>query len=222
MDMFTDENVSTNTNDIIVPNGVQKVSKQELINALVEEDEDMNVFREALLNLLRKQRLSNDKRYPIITTGRVENINDNGKVVVKMVGDDSEVTESVGYLNETPFIVNKNDYVKVCKQTATDGVNSWIMGVNSLGNKKDAFIFIDNCLDYILQLQEQIDCLKKSIENMSQAYVTKTVNNITTTQINGTKMNISLDWLKKIVSIKEFVKTKKQEISKINRGKDNS
>jgi hypothetical protein len=222
MDMFTNENSLTNPNEITVPNGVQKVSRQELINALMEDDDDVNVLKEAFFNFIQKQRLSNDKRYPIITTGKVENINENGKIVVKMVGDDSEVTESVGYLNETPFTVNKNDYVKVCKQTAGDSVNSWIMGVNNLGNKKDAFVYIDDCFHYILQLQEQIDCLKQSIKTMSEIYVSKpNSDGTTTTQINGSKRNTALNWLKKVVSISDFVKNKKQELEIINRGKDN-
>lgn len=231
MDMFTN-NIQNSNNDLNnvpgmnIPEGYEQVSQEEFIKAILAED-NYDEITKALDTLMQKNKVMNDRRYPIITTGRVENIKEDGKIMVKMVGDDSETTESVGYINQTPFTVNQNDYVKVCKQTAGDNINSWIFGVNNINNKKDALVFVEGCLNYILTLQEEINLLKESIRELANSIIVTNISvgtgtTTTTTEVaklNQSQKSSALNILARLNNISASVNKEKQELQTINRGK---
>jgi len=175
MDMFTNNiqnsnNDSNNVQGMNIPEGYEQVSQEEFIKAILAED-NYDEITKALDTLMQKNKVMNDKRYPVITTGRVEHSVGNSNVVVKMIGDDSEPTERVGYTNQTPFVINQGDYVKVCKQTASDGVNSWIMGINNPLNNKTAFNFLEDCINYILICSYIVNITIRVIINSHNAII---------------------------------------------------
>lgn len=220
MDMIT--NNESNVNNEFqslknnVPTGYKQLTKEEFLNRLSKKN-NSNDLVEAFKLLVERMQASNDKRYPTITTGKVKGINDDGKLTVQMIGDDSDVTETVGYTNQTPYAINKDDYVKVCKQTAGDKINSWILAVNAPNTKKDAMIFIQECLEYILILQEEINDLKNSIQSLSGAYQS---NNDGTITIKTKNINNCLKFLKKTDSVSNGVRISQEELKKINQGKN--
>ena len=228
MDMFINQNNINNSNNINefntnennkVPNGYQQVSKEEFLEHLSKKNDGDNNLTEALRALVQRMQDSNDRRYPVITTGRVQGIHDDGKITVQMLGDDTDVTETVGYTNQTPYAINENDYVKVCKQTAGDKVNSWIMAVNQINNKKDAMVFIQDCLTCILILQQEINDLRNSIQSLSEAYQSNTDGTIT---IKTNRINESLNILKNLDNVNNDVRIMQDELKKINQGKNNN
>lgn len=231
MDMYTNNQVDNQ--NVSAMEGYKEVTKDEFLKELFKEEDNTQITK-ALTDLLSTQKKLNDKKYPVISTGRVVSINNDGKINVQILGDDSEIVESVGYINQTPFVVNVNDYVKICKQTAGDKVNSWIMGVNNIANKEDAFVIINYCLDYILQLQEEIDDLGKSIKELSQSFEstaetqTITVGTSSTSvtvpiiKINSTKMNSSISRINTLNSVKKNIEKQKEKLSLINKGKKNN
>lgn len=210
-----------------VPDGYKEVSKEEFFKILSSGGNTEN-FTKALDLVVAKMEEKNDKKYPTITTGRVQSIKDDGKITVQMLGDESDATETVGYTNQTPFIVNQNDFVKVCKQTAGDKVNSWILGVNSINNKKDALVLLEKCFDCILMLQEEINDLKTSIQSLSDAYesTTDTITvdgtkiSVPTIKIHGARINQTLQLLRNLKTVDNDVRIMKDELHKINQGKN--
>lgn len=230
MDMHTNSQIN-NQDFTSTDNNYTEITKDEFFNILFQKEDGTKITK-ALVNLFNTYKELNDKRYPVITTGKVESINEDGKISVKMITDDSETVETIGYINQTPFTINVNDYVKICKQTAGDKVNAWIIGVNNISNKEDAFIFVDHCLNYILRLQEEIQLLGESIKELSQAYepIVETINvaissdniisiNVPTIRINNTKMNSAISRINTLSSVNNDVNGQRKKLISINKGK---
>jgi len=225
MDMFTNNiqnsnNDSNNVQGMNIPEGYEQVSQEEFIKAILAED-NYDEITKALDTLMQKNKVMNDKRYPVITTGRVEHSVGNSNVVVKMIGDDSEPTERVGYTNQTPFVINQENYVKICKQTASDGVNSWIMGINNPLNNKTAFNFLEDCINYILILQNEITSLKNSIQEIANSF-TQTeikIGEITykLATINASSLSYAQRNLSSLNNISEDANRTKENLEAINK-----
>lgn len=227
-----DMNINTNNspmgevnNQKNIPQGYKEVTKEQFLKYLSTEEKN-DKLTESLMSFVNNLQKSNDKRYPIITTGQVKGIRKDGKVTVQMIGDDSDVSETMGYLNQTPYELNENDYVKVCKQTGADKVNSWILAVNNINNKKDAMVFIEDCLQLILKLQEEINDLKDSIKFLSESYISTSVSidgiSVPTIKINGKKIDKSKSLLNQSSSVDNDVRIMQAELNKINQGKKNN
>lgn len=231
MDMYTNnifQNNNINNIDVtnnnsfnnVFPSGYQEVSQEDFLKAILK-DEDSDKIAEEMLKLMHSNQQLNDKRYTSITTGIVQQINSDGKISVKMLGDDSDIIETVGYINQTPFTINQGDIVKVCKQTAGDKVNSWIIGVNNLNNKKDAFVLLEQCMNIIFSLQKQIIDLKNSITSLTEAYNFSTnTDGETTVSVNNAQINKALRLVEQTKNVNQDIKNIKTELEQINQGKN--